>query len=50
MGMGGKLLRALLSLYGDNKMCVRVGGGEESEWFESRDVSLLIQPIYGWCS
>ena len=49
MGMGGKLLRALLSLYGDNKMRVR-GGGGESEWFESRDVSLVIQPIYGWCS
>ena len=35
--MGGKLLRALQRLYDDNRMCVRVGGGgEESEWFESK--------------
>ena len=34
-GVGGKLLRALQSLYDDNRMCVRVGGGE-SEWFEAK--------------
>ena len=34
-GVGGKLLRAMKSLYDDNRMCVRVGG-EESEWFESK--------------
>ena len=34
-GVGGKLLRALQSMYEGNRMCVRVGG-EESEWFESK--------------
>ena len=34
-GVGGKLLRALKSMYEDNRMCVRVGG-KESEWFESK--------------
>ena len=31
----GKLLRALQSLYDDNRMCVRVWG-EKSVWFESK--------------
>ena len=34
-GVGGKLLRAMKSMYDDNRMCVRVGG-EESEWFETK--------------
>ena len=32
--MGGKLLKALHSLYDDNTMCVRVG--EKCEWFKSK--------------
>ena len=34
-GVGGKLLNAVRSLYGDSKACVRVGG-EVSEWFSVR--------------
>ena len=53
----GKLLRALQSLYDDNRMCVRVWG-EKSVWLESKvsfkarlcDVSLVIHHMHGWCS
>ena len=56
-GVVGKLLRAMQSLYNDNRMCVKVGW-EEGEGFESKvglrqdlfDVSLVIQHVYGWCS
>ena len=34
-GVDGKLLRAMKSMYDDNRMCVRVGG-KESEWFETK--------------
>ena len=33
-GVGGKLSRALQSVYENNRICVKVGG-EESKWFES---------------
>ena len=34
-GVGGKLLKAVKSLYGGSKACVRVGN-ELSDWFEVR--------------
>ena len=51
-GVMGKLLRALQSLYYDNRMCIRVRevciqGGSKARLC---DVSLVIEHIHGWCS
>ena len=36
VGVGGKLLGGLKSFYEDNRGCVKVGGEDVSDWFESK--------------
>ena len=51
-GIGGRLLRGVMSLYVGSKACVRVGN-EVSEWFPLRgaetgmcDVAVAVQFVY----